>query len=48
MTNQKEYNLDSLLKAIRKYHSGDLSVVEKAYRYAEEKHSGQMRKSGEP
>lgn len=48
MTNQNEYNLDTLLKAMRKYHSGDLSVVEKAYRYAEEKHSGQMRKSGEP
>lgn len=48
MTNQNEYNLDTLLKAMRKYHSGDLSIVEKAYRYAEEKHSGQTRKSGEP
>ena len=42
-------NLDTLLEQIRKYNkSGDLSLVEKAYHYAEEKHEGQSRKSGEP
>ena len=44
-----EYNLESLLKKIRKYHkSDDLQTIEKAYAYAEEKHQGQVRKSGEP
>ncbi len=44
-----EYNLDTLLQAIRKYHSNDdLQIVEKAYAYADEKHKEQVRKSGEP
>ncbi len=44
-----EYNLESLLKKIRKYHKADdLQIIEKAYAYAEEKHQGQVRKSGEP
>ena len=38
-----------LVESIRKYHpSDDLSMVEKAYRAAEEAHKGQFRKSGEP
>ncbi len=42
-------NLEQLLERIRDYHKlDDLSLVEKAYRFAEEKHAGQKRKSGEP
>lgn len=38
-----------LIGAIREYHpSGDLSIIERAYRLAEEQHKGQKRKSGEP
>ena len=38
-----------LIASIRKYHpSGDISLVEKAYRVAYDSHDGQMRKSGEP
>lgn len=49
MNNKAEFNLDNLLKKIRKYHKADdLHIVEKAYHYAEEKHNGQKRKSGEP
>ncbi|MBO5364966.1 MAG: bifunctional (p)ppGpp synthetase/guanosine-3',5'-bis(diphosphate) 3'-pyrophosphohydrolase, partial [Clostridia bacterium] len=41
--------LEELLKRISDYHrTEDLSLVEKAYRFAEEKHEGQKRKSGEP
>ncbi len=41
--------LEELLKRISDYHkTEDLSLVEKAYRFAEEKHDGQKRKSGEP
>ena len=41
--------LSSLIELIRKYNkTGDLSMVEKAYNYAVEKHAGQKRKSGEP
>jgi len=40
---------DELIVSIRKYHpSGDISLVEKAYRVAYDSHQGQMRKSGEP
>ena len=40
---------EELLEKIRKYHpSGDLSMVEKAYRVAKEFHKDQKRKSGEP
>ncbi len=38
-----------LVARIRRYHpSADLSLVEKAYRLADEAHQGQARKSGEP
>lgn len=38
-----------LVDAVRRYHpSDDLSLIEKAYRVADEAHSGQKRKSGEP
>lgn len=44
-----KYNLNTLLVKIRKYHKADdLQMVEKAYAYAEKKHNGQLRKSGEP
>ena len=37
------------MKLIRKYNkNGDLSMVEKAYHFAVQKHDGQKRKSGEP
>ena len=44
----KKYNLDTLLAEINKHHPGECEIVEKAYHYAEEKHSGQTRKSGDP
>jgi len=38
-----------LVSRVRKYHpSGDISLIEKAYKIADEAHKGQMRKSGEP
>ena len=38
-----------LLESVHKYHpSADLSLIEKAYRIADEAHRGQVRKSGEP
>ncbi len=41
--------LDQLLDRIRSYHPAEsLDSVVKAYHYAEEKHAGQVRKSGEP
>ena len=40
---------EQLIEAVRAYHpSTDLSLIEKAYRLAEEAHKGQLRKSGEP
>ncbi|MCH5273070.1 MAG: bifunctional (p)ppGpp synthetase/guanosine-3',5'-bis(diphosphate) 3'-pyrophosphohydrolase [Lachnospiraceae bacterium] len=38
-----------LIETVRSYHpSTDLSMIEKAYRLADEAHKGQLRKSGEP
>ena len=38
-----------LIDRVRKYHpSDDISLIEKAYRYAAKAHEGQKRKSGEP
>lgn len=38
-----------LIKMIQKYHpSDDISMIEKAYRIADQAHEGQLRKSGEP
>lgn len=38
-----------LVQSVQKYHpSADLSLIEKAYRIADEAHEGQARKSGEP
>ncbi len=38
-----------LIERVRKYHpSGDIALIEKAYRIAREAHKNQMRKSGEP
>ncbi len=43
-----EYLYDELIRCIREYHpSADLSMVEKAYRIANDAHKGQVRKSGE-
>lgn len=42
-------NLESLLEKVKKYSKNDdLHLIEKAYAYSEEKHRGQVRKSGEP
>ena len=39
---------DELIAGVRRYHpSGDISIIEKAYKIAEEAHRGQVRKSGE-
>ncbi len=41
--------LEDLLTRIRSYHpTADFDLITKAYHYAEEKHAGQVRKSGEP
>lgn len=40
---------DELITSVRKYHpSTDITLIEKAYRIADEAHKGQNRKSGEP
>ena len=45
----KEQLFDRLIEIIRQYHpSTDISLIEKAYHVADEKHNGQLRKSGEP
>ncbi|AYY13463.1 bifunctional (p)ppGpp synthetase/guanosine-3',5'-bis(diphosphate) 3'-pyrophosphohydrolase [Actinobacteria bacterium YIM 96077] len=46
---QSEPALEPLFRTIKAIHpKADLSVIEKAYRVAEEAHSGQKRKSGDP
>ena len=41
--------LDQMLARVQKYHPGDsYKLVEKAYRFAEQAHADQKRKSGEP
>ncbi|WP_102192170.1 RelA/SpoT family protein [Microbacterium aurantiacum] len=42
-------DLDNLIRTVRANHPrGDFSVIERAYAVAKEKHSGQLRQSGEP
>ncbi|MFD5214882.1 RelA/SpoT family protein [Microbacterium sp. NPDC058345] len=42
-------DLDSLIRTVRANHPrGDLPIIERAYTVAREKHSGQLRQSGEP
>ncbi len=49
MTDKERLDLQSLLDKLSRHHKSDnLQLVEKAYHYAEEKHNGQVRKSGEP
>lgn len=44
---QKLY--EELIARVRKYHpSADVSLIEKAFKIADEAHKGQCRKSGEP
>ena len=39
---------DELIASVRRYHpSTDISLIEKAYKIADEAHKGQVRKSGE-
>jgi GTP pyrophosphokinase len=41
--------LEDLLERVRQYYpNGDLAVIEKAYRFSEKAHTGQIRRSGEP
>ncbi len=43
------HDLDNLVRTVRVNHpKGDLSVIERAYAVASEKHEGQRRQSGEP
>ena len=45
----REEHYASMMQAVRRYApSADLEVIERAYRYADEKHKTQLRKSGEP
>ena len=47
LTPQELY--DDLISRVKKYHpSDDISLIEKAYKLADEAHKGQVRKSGEP
>lgn len=40
---------EKLIKMIKRYHpSDDITLIEKAYRIADQAHKGQLRKSGEP
>lgn len=42
-------NLEQMLNRVRKYHPGEgYQLVEKAWKFAEKAHEGQVRKSGEP
>ncbi len=42
-------DLDSLIRTVRANHPrGDISVIERAYAVAKDKHTGQLRQSGEP
>ena len=44
------HNLEELMVPIKEYIKNEesLALIEKAYRYADKMHEGQMRKSGEP
>ncbi len=45
----REEHYASMMQAVTRYApSADLEVIERAYRYADEKHKTQLRKSGEP
>src|SRR6187401_1177891 len=42
-------DVEQLLRTVRTHHpKGDLSIIERAYRVADEAHTGQTRQSGEP
>ena len=45
----REEHYASMIQAVRRYSpAADLDVIERAFRYADEKHKTQLRKSGEP
>ena len=45
----KEEHYQAMIQAVQRYTpSADMDVIEAAYRYADEKHKNQLRKSGEP
>ena len=50
MNKQIAHNLEELMVPIKEYihNEESLALIEKAYRYADSMHEGQMRKSGEP
>ena len=48
-TSYEAMPLDQMLNRVQKYHPGDgYKLVEKAWKFAEKAHEGQVRKSGEP
>ena len=48
-TSYESMPLDQMLNRVQKYHPGDgYKLVEKAWKFAEAAHEGQIRKSGEP
>ena len=45
----KEEHYNSMILAVQRYApNADMDLIERAYRYADEKHKNQLRKSGEP
>ena len=45
----KEEHYNSMMLAVQRYApNADMALIERAYRYADEKHKNQLRKSGEP
>ena len=48
-TSYEAMPLDQMLNRVQKYHPGNgYQLVEKAWKFAEAAHAGQVRKSGEP
>ena len=46
-TSYEAMSLDTMLTRVQKYHPGDgYKLVEKAWKFAEKAHPGQLRKSG--
>ena len=45
----KEEHYEAMMQSVERYcPSADMAEIQKAYEYAEKKHAGQLRKSGEP
>ena len=44
----KEISINDLLEKVLTYNEEEIEIIKKAYEYANNLHSGQMRQSGEP